>query len=475
MNLLSVILCGGSGSRLWPLSREQYPKQLLALVGENSLLQDTLLRLDRSGLHAGAGTVPALVIANEEYRFLVAEQVRQVRPGQVQIALEPCGRNTAPALTLAALHARTTDPILVVMPADHVIADQAAFASALRQALRHAEQGKVVTFGIVPDAPETGFGYIQRGADLGEGACALQGFAEKPDQATASRYLESGDYFWNSGIFVLRASVWLAEIARHRPDILAACEAALVGGESDQDFIRLDATAFAACPSDSIDYAVMERLAPGEGVVVPLAAAWSDVGSWGALWEIGAKDAAGNVLHGDTLVLASRNCYVRAEHRLVACVGLQDIVVVETPDAVLVAHKQHLQSVKDVVATLKTGGRLESALHRKIFRPWGYYDSVDMGERFQVKRIVVNPGASLSLQMHHHRAEHWVVVSGTARVRMGDKEMLLSENQSTYIPLGVVHRLENPGRIPLEMIEVQSGAYLGEDDIVRFEDCYGRG
>ena len=335
-------------------------------------------------------------------------------------------------------------------------------------------RGKL-TFGIVPDAPETGFGYIQRGADLGEGACALQGFAEKPDQATASRYLESGDYFWNSGIFVLRASVWLAEIARHRPDILAACEAALVGGESDQDFIRLDAAAFAACPSDSIDYAVMERLAPGQGVVVPLAAAWSDVGSWGALWEIGAKDAAGNVLHGDTLALASRNCYVRAEHRLVACVGLEDIVVVETPDAVLVAHKQHLQSVKDVVATLKTGGRLESALHRKIFRPWGYYDSVDMGERFQVKRIVVNPGASLSLQMHHHRAEHWVVVSGTAKVSMGDKDMLLSENQSTYIPLGVVHRLENPGRIPLEMIEVQSGAYLGEDDIVRFEDCYGRG
>ena len=474
MKVLSVVLCGGAGSRLWPLSREQYPKQLLPLVGESSLLQDTLKRLDGCGLEQDFEKAPALVVANEEYRFLVAEQVREIRASKVRIALEPCGRNTAPALTVAALLCREDDPLMVVMPADHVLGDLAAFQRALRQALAYAAEGRVVTFGIVPRAPDTGFGYIRQGAPLPGGGFGIQTFVEKPDLATATAYLSAGDYLWNSGIFVMRSSVWLAQLGARRPDMLAACEAAVAAGASDQDFIRLGAAAFAACPADSIDYAVMEHLAGGAGVVVPLDAAWSDVGSWGALWEIGAKDDAGNVLRGDVLALESEGCYLRSEHRLVACVGVQDVVVVETPDAVLVAHKDHLQSVKQVVNRLKQEGRPESDAHRKIFRPWGHYDSIDAGHRFQVKRIVVDPGACLSLQMHHHRAEHWIVVSGTAKVTMGEKNLLLTENQSTYIPLGVAHRLENPGRIPLEMIEVQSGSYLGEDDIVRFEDNYGR-
>lgn len=474
MKVLSVILCGGSGSRLWPLSREHYPKQLLSLVGQRTLLQDTLQRLDGCGLEEGSSKVRALVVANEEYRFLVAEQVREMRQGDVRIALEPCGRNTAPALTVAALLCRDEDPVLVVMPADHVLGDLKAFQEALSQALAHAADGKVVTFGVVPRAPETGFGYIRRGEPLSGGGFGIRAFVEKPDLATAAAYLDSGEYFWNSGIFVMRSSVWLSQIGMRRPDMLAACEAAVAGGVCDQDFIRLQAEAFTTCPSDSIDYAVMEHLAGSSGVVVPLDAAWSDVGSWGALWDIAEKDAAGNVLRGDVLALESEGCYVRSEHRLVACVGVRDVVVVETADALLVAHRDHIQSVKDVVTRLKREGRLETAAHRKIFRPWGHYDSVDAGHRFQVKRIVVNPGACLSLQMHHHRAEHWIVVSGTAKVTMGEKTLLLTENQSTYIPLGVVHRLENPGRIPLEMIEVQSGSYLGEDDIVRFEDNYGR-
>lgn len=473
MKVLSVILCGGSGSRLWPLSREQYPKQLIALLGESSLLQETLKRLDGC-LGDGFEPAPALVVANEEYRFLVAEQIREIGAPQVRIALEPCGRNTAPALTVAALLCRDDDPLMVVMPADHVLGDLSAFQQALRQALAHAAAGKVVTFGIVPRAPETGFGYIRQGEPLAIGGFGIRAFVEKPDLETAKAYLESGDYLWNSGIFVMRSSVWLAQLGARRPDMLAACEAAVQQGSRDQDFIRLQAESFAACPSDSIDYAVLEHLAGASGVVVPLDADWSDVGSWGALWEIGSKDAAGNVLRGDVLALESEGCYLRSEHRLVAAVGIKDVVVVETPDAVLVAHKDHLQSVKQVVTRLKQEGRPESDAHRKIYRPWGHYDSVDAGHRFQVKRIVVNPGACLSLQMHHHRAEHWIVVSGTARVTMGDKSLLLTENQSTYIPLGVAHRLENPGRIPLEMVEVQSGSYLGEDDIVRFEDNYGR-
>lgn len=474
MNILSVILCGGSGSRLWPLSREQYPKQLLALCGENSLLQDTLQRLGDCALTSEGQNLSTLVIANENYRFLVAEQVRQIQADRVQIMLEPCGRNTAPALTLAALQAEDADPVMIIMPADHTLGDINRFRDALRHAVNYAQDGKVVTFGIVPTSPETGFGYIQQGKSLPGGGYTIVGFSEKPDRITAESYLESGKFLWNSGIFVMRSSTWLDQIGLHHPEILSACKVALHDGSADQDFIRLNATAFADCPSESIDYAVMERLTEEQGVVIPLAAAWSDVGSWGALWDIAEKNQDGNVLRGDSLALTSKNCYVRSEYRLVACVGIEDIVVVETPDAVLVAHKAHLQAVKDVVSKLKKSGRLESAMHRKIYRPWGFYDSIDMGERFQVKRIVVNPGASLSLQMHHHRAEHWVVVSGTAKVVMGDKSLLLSENQSTYIPLGVVHRLENPGRIPLEMIEVQSGAYLGEDDIVRFDDSYGR-
>jgi mannose-1-phosphate guanylyltransferase/mannose-6-phosphate isomerase len=476
MNILPVILCGGSGTRLWPLSREQYPKQLLPLAGEHSLLQATLSRVAAGALPPESALSPPMIVANEAYRFLVAEQLRQIGV-EARIVLEPCGRNTAPALTVAALmaaQADVDDPLLVVMPADHAMGDVPAFQDALRQALAFAAAGKIVTFGIVPTAPETGFGYIRKGAALDGASHEIAAFVEKPDATTARAYLASGDYLWNSGIFVLRASVWLGQIGARCPGMLAACEKAVAAGELNRDFTRLQAEAFAGAPSDSIDYAIMEHLPHASGVVVPLEARWSDVGSWGALWEIGEKDADGNVAQGDILALDSQRCYLRSQHRLVACVGLTDAVVVETPDAVLVAHRDHLPSIREVVARLKREKRPESDSHRKVFRPWGHYDCVDSGERFQVKRIVVNPGASLSLQMHHHRAEHWIVVTGTAKVTTGDSSRLLSENQSTYIPLGTPHRLENPGRIPLEMVEVQSGSYLGEDDIVRFVDSYGR-
>ncbi|MDR3054286.1 MAG: mannose-1-phosphate guanylyltransferase/mannose-6-phosphate isomerase [Zoogloeaceae bacterium] len=477
MNILPVILCGGSGTRLWPLSREQYPKQLLPLMGETSLLQATLNRVTVEALPADSKLLPPMVISNVEYRFLVAEQVRQLGM-EAHIVLEPCGRNTAPALTVATLLAAGEhDTLLVVMPADHAIGDMPAFQDALRQALTFAAMNKVVTLGVLPSGPETGFGYIKEGATLAGESHEIAAFVEKPDEATARAYLDSGDYLWNSGIFVLRASVWREQIKIHHPEILAACQQAVAAGERNREFTYLDAEAFAACPSDSIDYAIMERLsdvASATGVVVPLDANWSDVGSWGALWEMGDKDNHGNAIQGDVLALDNQRCYLRSEHRLVACVGLSDAVVVETPDAVLVAHRDHLPSIRAVVARLKQEKRPEADTHRKVFRPWGHYDRVDSGEGFQVKRIVVNPGAALSLQMHHHRAEHWIVVTGTARVTIGDTSCLLSENQSTYIPLGTLHRLENPGRIPLEMIEVQSGAYLGEDDIVRFEDSYGR-
>ena len=479
MKIKPVILSGGSGTRLWPLSREQYPKQLLALVGERTMLQATALRMTAAAWPDGWTLSDTLVVGNEEYRFISAEQLRQAGVADAAILLEPIGRNTAPALTLAALEAMVEgeDPVLVVMPADHVITDEAAFREGVVQAARLAAEGRVVTFGIVPTAPETGYGYIQGGAALGAGpALALSRFVEKPDLVKAREYLESGDYFWNSGIFVLKAGVWLEHIGRFRPDILDACRQAMAGSSRDRDFLRVDREAFAACPADSIDYAVMERLS-GEvasSAVLPLSAGWSDVGAWSALLEIGPQDAAGNVFSGDVIGLENTNTLVRADSRLVACIGLSDTIVVETPDAVLVAHKDQIQKVKEVVAALKAAGRSESDAHRKIYRPWGYYDSIDMGARFQVKRIVVNPGATLSLQMHHHRAEHWIVVSGTARVTRGQEVFFLGENQSTYIPLGTTHRLENPGRIPLEMIEVQSGAYLGEDDIVRFDDTYGR-
>jgi mannose-1-phosphate guanylyltransferase/mannose-6-phosphate isomerase len=471
-----VILSGGSGTRLWPLSREQYPKQLLPLVGDESLLQATVRRTD--GLPAVA---EPLLVCNEEHRFVVAEQVRQLgRQGSV--LLEPVGRNTAPALTLAALWAlRTADPVLVVMPADHVILDGNAFRDAVQRAAALAESGMAVTFGITPDCAETGYGYIQRGAALtaASGAFVLARFVEKPDRQTAQGYLESGDYLWNSGIFAMKASVWRSAIGVCRPDILSACEAALAEMKTDGDFVRVGKEVFAACPSDSIDYAVMERITAGVAglpgaAVIPLTAGWSDVGAWDSLWKVVPKDANGNAFRGDVMLYESTDTLAFSESRLVACVGVHDLIVVETPDAVLVAHKEHTQDVKKIAERLKRETRSEAHSHRKVHRPWGWYDGVDAGERFQVKRIVVKPGATLSLQMHHHRAEHWIVVRGTARVTRGEETLLVSENESTFIPLGVKHRLENPGKVPLEMIEVQSGSYLGEDDIVRFEDNYGR-
>ena len=477
MKVIPVVLSGGSGTRLWPLSREKFPKQLLPLVGEESMLQATVARLE--GL---PGLADPLLVCNEEHRFVVAEQVRLLGKRGC-VLLEPVGRNTAPALTLAALVALRSeeDPVLVVMPADHVILDRETFQHAVRGAVDLAAAGYAVTFGITPDSPETGYGYIKQGAALAAGATAfrLDRFVEKPDKETASRYLDAGDYLWNSGIFVLRASVWIAALAQCRPDILAACEAAIAGGSGDGDFVRVDAERFRACPSDSIDYAVMERLTAGQaglpqGVVIPLSAGWSDVGAWDSLWKVLPKCAAGNAFRGDVMLEHCRDTLAVSESRLVACIGLSNVIVVETDDAVLVAHHDATQDVKTVVDRLKAEGRSVAQWHRKVHRPWGWYDGVDAGDRFQVKRIMVKPGASLSLQMHHHRAEHWIVVSGTARVTKGDQDFLVSENQSTYIPLGTTHRLENPGRIPLEMIEVQSGSYLGEDDIVRFEDTYGR-
>ena len=480
MLIQPVVLSGGSGTRLWPLSREKYPKQLLALMGEDSLLQATLRRFE--GV-SGADSAPPLVVCNEEYRFVVAEQLRLIGK-QGRIVLEPMGRNTAPALTLAAMAARSggDDPVLLVMPADHVVAQPEVFQQGVCHAARLAQDGAIVTFGITPDRPETGYGYIQAGATLNEdGARAIARFVEKPDLATAEGYLQAGDYLWNSGLFVLRASVWLKALERCRPDILAACDVAWKNGTSDLSFLRVDAESFAACPSDSIDYAVMERLTGAKavaglppGVVVPLSAGWSDVGAWDALWQILPKDDDGNVVQGRTLIQDCRNTLALSSGRLLACVGVQGLVVVETPDAVLVADQRHTQDVKKIVDRLKRDGHTEGMVHRKVYRPWGWYDGVDGGERFQVKRIMVKPGGKLSLQMHHHRAEHWIVVRGTARVTKGDEVFLLSENQSTYIPLGVTHRLENPGQVSLEMIEVQSGSYLGEDDIVRFEDLYGR-
>lgn len=477
MKIQPVVLCGGSGSRLWPLSREQHPKQLLCLAGERSLLQDTVLRL------AGGATVaPPLLVGNAEYRFILAEQVRQAGVAGAVLVLEPAGRNTAPALTLGALVAGAdgADPVLVVMPADHVIQNQAAFEAAVAAAAPLAQAGKLVTFGIACTAPETGYGYIRRGRALdGAGAFEVAEFVEKPDAATAQSYVNDGGFYWNGGIFVVRASVWLQKVRELQPAMAQACEEAFAKRQADLDFVRPDKAAFEACPSDSIDYAVMERLAAahhntGEVVVVPLDAGWSDVGAWSAVWELGNQDAQGNVLQGDVWVQGTTGSLVMAKSRLVACVGLSDAVVVETPDAVLVASRSHIQQVKDVVAALKAAKRPEAVSSRKVHRPWGWYDSVDAGQRFQVKRIVVNPGASLSLQMHHHRAEHWIVVQGTARVTRGNDVYLVAENQSTYIPLGEKHRLDNPGKVPLEMIEVQSGSYLGEDDIVRFEDVYGR-
>lgn len=478
--IVPVILSGGAGTRLWPLSRELYPKQLLPLVGERTMLQETACRL--GGLEDLSAPV---VVCNESHRFLVAEQLRAVGHPPSAILLEPVGRNTAPAVAVAAMQAMAEgyDPVLLVLPADHVIRDADALCTAISSAKPLAVQGKLITFGIVPTAPETGYGYIRadRACPLntkdgvrgtGDTAYAVAQFVEKPDLATAQHYLESGDYYWNSGMFMFLASVFLEELERVSPTMVAACRKSLQGARDDFDFLRLEKDAFCACPSDSIDYAVMEKTT--SAAVVPLDAGWSDVGSWSALWEIGEKDGDDNVLCGEALLKDTRNCYVRAQGRMVAAIGMQDHIIVETADAVLVAHRDKVQDVKEIVARLKATGRDEALLHRKVHRPWGTYECIDKAERYQVKRITVNPGATLSSQMHHHRAEHWIVVKGTAKITCGSEVVLLSENQSTYIPLGVVHRLENPGKMTLEMIEVQSGSYLGEDDIVRFEDNYGR-
>jgi len=477
-----VILAGGSGTRLWPMSREQYPKQLIGLLGDDSLLQSTTRRLD--ALDAGHPLADQLiVVANEEHRFTTAEQLR-VSGKASRLILEPAGRDTAPALTVAALSIASLDDdgIMVVMPADHAVTDVDAFHAAVAAGVQHAYEGHIVTMGIVPTHAETGYGYIRLGEPLERGGALgvhrLDRFVEKPHLELAQRYVESKEYWWNSGIFIMRASTWLTAIKHFQPGIFEACEAAFAGGKADGDFFRLQREAFSASPSNSIDYAVMEQLggdpSVATGVVVPLQAGWSDVGSWDAIWQILPKDETGNVGRGEVMFEGSTSTFAHSEGCLIACVGTQNLVVVETADAVLVADKSRVQDVKKIVGRIRAEGGAVAANHRKVHRPWGHYDSVDSGERFQVKRIVVNPGARLSLQMHHHRAEHWIVVRGTALVTRGEERFIVSENESAYIPLGTTHRLENPGKMPLEMIEVQSGSYLGEDDIVRFDDTYGR-
>jgi mannose-1-phosphate guanylyltransferase len=467
-----VIIAGGSGSRLWPLSRKLMPKQFLKISSDNTMIQETVLRL------AGLEITAPLTICNEEHRFIVAEQLREIN-ALGTILLEPVGRNTAPAIALAALSelAKYNDPILLVLAADHVIENQAEFQRVVANSVVLAENGKLVTFGIVPTDAETGYGYIKAGSKQ-QYAFGVDSFVEKPDLATAEAYLTSGEYYWNSGMFMFKASRYIEELAKYSPEILSACQASLEHTASDLDFIRVDADAFTACPDDSIDYAVMEPLCRAEGsdsvVVVPLDAAWNDIGSFSAIWDLKDKDENNNVHQGDVLSHSSNNNLVIAEQNLVATVGLENCIVIATKDAVLVANKDNVQDVKKIVEQIKAAGRPEADLHRKVYRPWGHYDSIDFGERDQVKRITVKPGEKLSIQMHYHRAEHWIVVAGTAKVTNGDKTFLLTENQSTYIPVGVIHALENPGVLLLELIEVQSGSFLSEDDIVRFEDRYGR-
>ena len=475
--LTPVIMCGGSGTRLWPLSREHYPKQFLSLSADGkSMLQNTASRL--SGLNSSIQQTGPILVCNAEHRFLAAQQLQEQGIAGAKLVLEPIGRNTAPALTLAALVAEP-DAVLLAMPADHVMTRPEQLHQAAETGWALAQDGAMVTFGIVADRPETGYGYIQKGPADNNGAFFIQSFAEKPSAQVAEQYLASGQYLWNSGLFMVRADQWLKAMAALQPAMLQACQQSMVQSTTDMDFIRPHAEIFGACPSDSIDYAVMEKLpiTPELGVparVVPLDAGWSDLGAWDALWDVLPKDAHGNTGSGETLAVDTRNSLLFSESRLIATVGLENVVIVETADAVLVADKRRTQDVKKVVAELKAQKRSMASTHRKVHRPWGWYDSIDSGERFQVKRIVVNPGAKLSLQMHHHRAEHWIVVKGTAEVTNGDETFLLGENESTFIPLGHAHRLANPGKVPLEIIEVQSGSYLGEDDIVRFEDTYGR-
>ncbi len=465
--MIPVIMSGGSGTRLWPLSRKHKPKQFIALFGENTMFQETLSRLsdidDRQA---------PIIVCNNDHRFMVAEQLDELDISSANIILEPIGRNTAPALAISALQAQSMgeDPTLLVLAADHVIEDIPAFHQAIETAKTQAEAGLLVTFGIVPTSPNTGYGYIQ--ASEKNVTSPVKRFVEKPDLATATEYVDSGSYYWNSGMFMFKASTLIAELENYAPDILANCREALSKGVKDLDFIRLDADTFSNCRSESIDYAVMEQT--NKAVVVPLDAAWNDVGSWSSLWECAEQDENNNVLQGDVMIDDVQNSYIHSEHRLVSVLGVDNVVVVETADAVMVASKDSAQNVKNIVNRLIDDQRQEAENHRLCYRPWGNYDSIDAGQRFQVKRITVNPGASLSLQMHHHRAEHWIVVTGSAQVTCDENVMLLAENQSTYIPIGAKHRLHNPGQVLLEMIEVQSGSYLGEDDIIRFEDNYSR-
>ncbi len=466
--LQPIIIAGGTGSRLWPLSRELFPKQFQKLHGNQTMLQATIERLQ------GLDCLTPIVICNENHRFIVAEQLRQIGQLNHNIILEPVGKNTAPAIALAAFYAtkKGENPNLLILPADHVILDTPAFQASIEQALSHIENNKLVTFGIVPHSPETGYGYIQCGEKLAQTGFIVNQFVEKPDQQTAQSYLDSGNYLWNSGMFAFKAENYLKELKTHRPDIYNVCQQAAEQLDSDLDFIRINNQIFDTCPEESIDYAVMEKTF--DAVVVPMDAGWNDVGAWSSLWDVSDKDQDGNSKNGDVLCIDSYNNYILAETGLVATVGVEDCIIVQTKDAVLVTNKDKAQDVKALVKQLQKQNRSETLLHREVYRPWGKYDSIDNGKRYQVKRITVKPNEKLSVQMHHHRAEHWIVVSGTAKVSVDGKESLLSENQSVYIPLGAIHFLENPGKIPLELIEVQVGSYLGEDDIVRFEDRYGR-
>lgn len=469
--LLPVIMAGGTGSRLWPLSRELYPKQFLRLYGQRSMLQETVLRLD------DVDAREPVVICNQEHRFLVAEQLRQINKLSHNIILEPVGRNTAPAIALAALSAieNGDDPILLVLAADHIINNKLAFHQAIKSAFKFALQGRLVTFGIVPTGPETGYGYIHRGQEetLDEQiAYQVSRFVEKPNKETAESYIASGEYYWNSGMFMFRAKKYLEELEKFRPDILDACKAAIQGCKESDEFIKVDRDLFIACPDESVDYAVMEKTT--DAVVVGFDADWSDVGSWSALWEVSPKDDKGNVLTGDTFLHNANNCYINTDEKLIAAIGVDDLVIINTKDAVLVVNKDQVQDVKKVVEYLKANHRSEYKRHREIYRPWGRCDVVVQTERFNVNRITVKPGAAFSMQMHHHRTEHWVILSGTGEVTIKDQKFLLTENQSTFIPIGAQHRLENPGKIPLELLEIQSGSYLGDDDIIRIKDQYGR-